>query len=467
MTQKSDSTRDVGPSPLIKLNSMNEQIHKDVEKVSPRATNEKHKDKDKSDPFGDESHAEVKYRTMEWWQAGMVMIAETVSLGILSLPSVLATVGIVPGMILIGGLGIIATYTGYVLGQFKLAYPHVHSMADAGEVMLGPVGREVFGFAQITFLIFCMGGHVLTFAIVLDVVTRHGICSIVFGLVGFVLCAFCTMPRTLLKLSHLSVISFISIVSAVLVTMVGLGIHRPGEGVVTMTAKTSFYKGLLAVTNIIYAYAGKSTLYIVLRSQDITSYIGHVGFFSFISELRTPSSYPKALFLLQGVDTSMYLIVAIVIYYYAGPDVASPALGSTSVLLRKVAYGTAIPTIVLSGVINGHVAAKYVYVRLFRGTDRMSKRTWLSFGAWALIVLTLWILAWVIAEVIPVFNNLLGLMSALFASWFTYGLSGVFWLWLNRGRYLESKKKVLLSIINISIFGMGATIVIPLPSRID
>lgn len=54
-----------------------------------------------------------------------VMIAETISLGILSLPSVLATVGLVPGFLLIFGLGVIATYTGYVIGQFKQRYPWV------------------------------------------------------------------------------------------------------------------------------------------------------------------------------------------------------------------------------------------------------------------------------------------------------------------------------------------------------
>ena len=48
------------------------------------------------DPFGDETNSEVKYRTMHWWEAGMIMIAETISLGILSLPSVLAAVGLVP-----------------------------------------------------------------------------------------------------------------------------------------------------------------------------------------------------------------------------------------------------------------------------------------------------------------------------------------------------------------------------------
>ena len=52
----------------------------------------------------------------------MIMIAETISLGILSLPSVLKAVGIIPGVILIIGLSVVSTYTGYVLGQFKLRY---------------------------------------------------------------------------------------------------------------------------------------------------------------------------------------------------------------------------------------------------------------------------------------------------------------------------------------------------------
>lgn len=49
--------------------------------------------------------------------------------------------------------------------------------------------------------------------------------------------------------------------------------------------------------------------------------------------------------MLQSIDTSMYLIAAIVIYRYGGKDVASPALGSTGPILRKVAYGIAIPTV--------------------------------------------------------------------------------------------------------------------------
>lgn len=64
----------------------------------------------------------------------------------------------------------------------------------------------------------------------------------------------------------------------------------------------------------------------------------------------------------------------------------------------------------IAGVINGHVAAKYIYVRLFRGSDQMHKRNLMSIGSWIGITLVLWTIAWVIAEAIPVFNNLLGLI---------------------------------------------------------
>lgn len=110
------------------------------------------------------------------------MIAETMSLGILSLPPVLAAIGLVPGIILIAGLGILATYTGYVIGQFKLKYPYVHNVADAGEVMAGPIGREVFGGAQMLFLVFVMGSHVLTFSIMMNTLTNHGTCTVFFSL---------------------------------------------------------------------------------------------------------------------------------------------------------------------------------------------------------------------------------------------------------------------------------------------
>lgn len=74
------------------------------------------KDQGEEDPFGDEAEGDVKYKTLKWWQCSVIMIAETISLGILSLPSVLAEIGMIGGAILIVALGIVATYSGYVIG---------------------------------------------------------------------------------------------------------------------------------------------------------------------------------------------------------------------------------------------------------------------------------------------------------------------------------------------------------------
>ncbi|OCH93824.1 hypothetical protein OBBRIDRAFT_832292 [Obba rivulosa] len=371
---------------------------------------------DAFDVYGDDESADIKYRTMEWWKAAALMLAETVSLGILSIPSAFASVGMVAGCILIIGLGLIATASGYLIGSFKVRYPQVHNMADAGYILAGPIGREVLGAAQIIFMIFICGSHVLTGMIAFDTITAGASCSVLWAAISAIICMVLTVPRTLNGISYLSVASFISIVTAVLITMIGVSIigHQGG---VSVTAHLQFASGFLAVTDIIFAYAG------------------HVAFFTFIAEMKDPKDFPKALLALQIADTTLYLIVGIVVYAYAGSNTVSPALGNTGTMLRKISYGIALPTIFVAGVINGHVCAKLIFVRIFRRNDgtksrHMTSHSVLGWATWTAICFGIWVLAFIIAEVIPFFNDLLGVISALFASWFTYGISGIFWFHL-------------------------------------
>lgn len=66
-----------------------------------------------------------------------------------------------------------------------------------------------------------------------------------------------------------------------------------------------------------------------------------------IAELKNPRDFPKSLVTLQTVDISIYIVTSVVIYYYAGAKVESPALGSAGPLVSKVAYGLALPTVCL------------------------------------------------------------------------------------------------------------------------
>ncbi|KAL2826325.1 transmembrane amino acid transporter protein-domain-containing protein [Aspergillus cavernicola] len=392
------------------------------------------------DVFGDEQDAEIKYKVLSWWQAGFLMVAETVSIGILSLPSVVAALGLVPTVILLVGFGVMSTYTGYTIGQFRWAYPHVQSMADAGEVLAGSFGREFLGMGQLLLIVFIMASHLLTFTVAMNTITEHGTCSIVFGVVGLVISYLLCLPRTSAKVSYLSIASFISVFSAVMIVMVAVGIQRPWKGELQAVVDTNLYHAFLGVCNIVFSFSG------------------HVAFFGFISELKDPKEYPKSLFLLQGIDTVLYIVSAVVIYCYAGPDVTSPALGSASPLIGKIAYGIALPTIIIGGVVNGHVTSKYIYVRIFRNTDRMHKKDLVAVGSWVLIGFSTWVIAWIIASAIPVFNNLLSLIASLFASWFTYGFSGMFWLYLNKDRLFATPMKIFLTIVNFSMIAIAACI---------
>jgi amino acid permease len=132
------------------------------------------------------------------------MIAESVSLGVLSLPKTLAELGLAPALVLIIGLGILATYTGYTIHQFRARYPHIQNLADAGEVLFGAFGRELFGLGQLLFSIFIMGSHILTFSVMMNTVTEHGTCTMVFTTVGFVICFVCSLPRTMKNMTYIS-----------------------------------------------------------------------------------------------------------------------------------------------------------------------------------------------------------------------------------------------------------------------
>ena len=85
----------------------------------------------------------------------------------------------------------------------------------------------------------------------------------------------------------------------------------------------------------------------------------------------------------------------------------------------------------------------------------MQKRDWIAIGSWVGIGLACWVIAWVIADAIPVFSDLLSLISSLFASWFSYGLGGVYWLFINKGKWFSSPRKIALTIVNLCVILIG------------
>jgi amino acid permease len=94
-------------------------------------------------------------------------------------------------------------------------------------------------------------------------------------------------------------------------------------------------------------------------SMFVLSYAGTPFFFPIVSEMRNPRHYMKALMLCQVVVTITYVTIGVVLYYYCGSYVASPALGSAGKLIKKISYGIGLPGLFASTTLAIHVSNRH------------------------------------------------------------------------------------------------------------
>ena len=76
--------------------------------------------------------------------------------------------------------------------------------------------------------------------------------------------------------------------------------------------------------------------------------------------MREPKHYTRSLITCQSIVTITYITIGIVVYYYCGSYVASPALGSAGALMKKVCYGFALPGLIVTAMLMTHVSVPYL-----------------------------------------------------------------------------------------------------------
>ena len=73
------------------------------------------------------------------------MLKTQIGLGVLSIPSVFNTLGLIPGVILLLVIAVMTSWSNYIVGVFKLAHPDVYGIDDVGRKLFGRAGYEFFG----------------------------------------------------------------------------------------------------------------------------------------------------------------------------------------------------------------------------------------------------------------------------------------------------------------------------------
>ncbi|KAL8865386.1 MAG: hypothetical protein Q9174_006912, partial [Haloplaca sp. 1 TL-2023] len=183
--------------------------------------------------------------------------------------------------------------------------------------------------------------------------------------------------------------------------------------------------------------------------------------YSFMSEMHTPRDYVKSIWALGTIEIVVYTLTGAIIYAFVGSEVASPSILSAPVLVSRVAFGLALPVIFISGSINTIVVGKYIMGRAFPDSEIRYVNTRKGWTVWLALIAGLTVIAWAVAEAIPFFNALLGLISSLFISGFTFYLPALFWFFiLKEGRWNASRKNIGLSIVNGLVFLFGVVVLV-------
>ncbi|GMK56006.1 hypothetical protein CspeluHIS016_0210620 [Cutaneotrichosporon spelunceum] len=396
-------------------------------------------------------HGEHKFHQLGWVQLVVILIVEAIALGSLSLPAAFATLGMVPGVLITVGIGFLAIYTSWVIGQVKIKFPQVKHYDDVGPLLGGPgklgkVFRGLLTFGFVAYLICLVGSHCLTGTIAFQTITQVDICSIVWGVVSMVLLFICALPPSFAEMAVLGYIDFVSILAAILITLIATGIKANnqvgGFAAVDWSAwpkeGTTFAEAMVAVSNVVFAYS-----FAICQ-------------FSFMEEMHTPTDFKKSVWVLGVTEILIYTLTGALGYAFIGSTVRSPALLSAGHTISRIAFGVAIPVIIISGSINTVTAGRFTLDKFFPNStiryvsDRRGWAVWVGWAALASII------AWIIAEAIPFFSALLAIISALFISGFSFYVPGFMWFKLvKQGKWYSGWRNMCLSALNVFCIIVG------------
>jgi hypothetical protein len=205
-----------------------------------------------------------KFHQLGWKRLTILAMVEAIALGSLGLPRAFARLGMIAGVFLSIGIGLVAMYAAYNIGQVKLKFPQVSHYADVGSLLFGPFGSSVFIGAFVSLLIFVVGSHCLTGAIAFKDIVQTNICSTAFSAISAAILLLLAIPPSFTDIAILGYIDFASIVLAIGITMIATGVQDRGslgdvEPYMAWSAwpkeGITFDEAIVSVNSIVFAYS--------------------------------------------------------------------------------------------------------------------------------------------------------------------------------------------------------------------
>lgn len=438
----------------------------DISLIQRKSENENFEAKD----LGEESSAldgegviyGEQYRTCSWVHTTGLILSEYIVLAIMSFPWSYSVLGLFPGLLLTVFVALTTLYTGLIIAEFCAKFPHLRNICDIGQVLFGGYRWAWYATALCFLLnnVLIQGLHVLVGAKFLNTVTNHSVCTVGFSGIAAIISLVFSFPRKFISMSFLGYFATITMFVSVILAMIFAGVQSHPDG----------YDG----TPVVYkAFPVKGTTYVNGMGAFLNivyTFVGQVTYPQFIAEMKNPKDFKKVLWVVCISQVVLYGLVGSIVYVYVGEKyITAPAYGSLIRAFKIISFSFCVPTIVYAGALYANVSAKFIFFTFFeRKPGYVYSHSLKSWLVWLFILVVLWAIALIIAEVIPFFSDLLSLMSSLFDCWFGFVFWGLAYIRLKKHQYGEefsfrklSFKQKINIILSYCLIGIGLYILGP------
>ncbi|KAK6455207.1 transmembrane amino acid transporter protein-domain-containing protein [Scheffersomyces xylosifermentans] len=360
----------------------------------------------------EEAHHDINYRNCSWQKTAGLLFSEYICLAIMSFPWSYSVLGLGLGLIVTVIVALLVLYTGLIISDYCAAYPHLTNVCDIGQHLFWGK-RWVWYLTAICFLLnntLIQSLHVLVGAKYFNTISDNKtICSIVFGVISAIICFLFSLPRTFSHMSSVGYFSAATMFIAVVLSMIFAGIQNHPNGWKEATDLPIHYT----------AWPEKGTTYVSIMSAVLNivyTFVGQITYPSFISQMKQPKEFKKALWAVTICELIVFALAGSIVYVYVGNNyITAPAFGSLSGNYKKIAFSFALPTIIFLGALYSNVSSQFLFQEIFsKESVHRNQHTVKGWLVWGGLNAILWVFAFVIAEVIPFFSDLLSLMSSLF-----------------------------------------------------
>jgi hypothetical protein len=350
--------------------------------------------------------------------------------------------------------GILFWITSMTMWRFIMKHPQIKDICDFGYHAFGNsrIAYIFTGFMLLANNILLIGFHVLTGAKILNTLSDHSLCTVVFSVIVMIIGIVMSIPRTLKHVSFMSMFSAACMGIAILLFLIFSGIEK---------APLYGYNGDYPTDGKVrtYAFPLPGTTWVACMNAvlNITFlWVPQILFPTFISEMERPEDFPKSLAVLTAISTFLFIVPPAIGFRYLGQYATAPAFGSLGVVAyKKASFAFVIVPTVVIGVIYANVSAKFIYGLVMGKSTHAHRNTVIGWGIWFAVMAAIWVLAFIFAEVIPSMGDFLSLLGAAFDSFFGFIFFAIAYWHLNKGKYFTGIGRSIMTIIHIFVMFCG------------